>query len=141
VWAKNLSVNGHDFKINFNGYLTYFTYGQEYRIIRDSNYNAIDSLQAGNGYGEETKPHDCSMYPDGHTFLLIEDKQIIDMTQYGGQPNAYVTGVIIQELDAARDVVFEWSGWDHFQFTDADSHVHLNGGIVDYVHANAISRD
>jgi hypothetical protein len=52
-----------------------------------------------------------------------------------------VTGAIIQELDANKDVVWEWSGWDHFQITDADSHVILTNSVVDYVHSNAVSRD
>ena len=141
VWARDMGINGHDFKINYNGYLTYFSYSSIYWMVMDSNYNIIDSFTAGNGYHIVTNPHDVSMYPDGHIFLLIENHVTMDMTQYGGQPNATVTGVIIQELDANKDVVWEWSGWDHFQITDAGSHLQLTNSIVDYVHANAVSRD
>jgi len=110
-------------------------------MVLDSNYTVIDSVQAGNGYATKTNPHDISMYSDGHYLLLINDTKTMDMTAYGGQANASVTGVIIQELDAAHDVVWEWSGWDHFPVTDAVSTVSLAGSSVDYVHSNAVSRD
>jgi hypothetical protein len=81
------------------------------------------------------------MYPDGHTFLIAYDIQTIDLTAYGGVPDAEVTGLIIQELDANEDVVFEWRSWDHFQFTDANSHTSLTNSVVDYVHGNSVCRD
>ncbi|HYV94732.1 MAG TPA: aryl-sulfate sulfotransferase [Chitinophagales bacterium] len=141
VYAKDMGLGGHDFKINYNGYLTYFNFESYYWMVMDSNYNIIDSFRAGNGYPLTTNPHDCSMYPDGHTLLLVENHETMDMTPYGGLPDATVTGVIIQELDANKDVVWEWSGWDHFQITDAGSHVVLTNAIVDYVHSNAVLRD
>ncbi len=141
VYAKDMGINGRDFKINFNGYLTYFEFTSNYWMVMDSNYNIIDSFAAGNGYFYGTNAHDVSMYPDGHIFLLIDDKQTMDLTQYGGKPDASVTTVIIQELDANKDVVWEWSGWDYFEIDDADSHLSITGYVVDYVHANAVSRD
>ncbi len=141
TYAKDMGYDGHDFKINFNGYITYFNYSSNYWIMLDSNYAIIDSFTAGNGYSIETNAHDCSVYSDGHAFLLIDDKQTMDLTQYGGNPAAKVTSTIIEELDANKDVVWEWSGWDHFQITDADSHLIITGLFVDYVHSNTILRD
>src|SRR4030095_4804495 len=80
-------------------------------------------------------------YPDGHAFLIAYDKKIVDMTAYGGFQNATVVGLILQELDANHDVVFEWRSWDHFQFTDANSSTPLTASIVDYVHGNSIEKD
>jgi hypothetical protein len=141
VWARDCGTAGHDFKINQNGYLTYFKYSTASWMVMDSNYNLVDSLQCKNGYELGTNAHDLQMYPDGHSFLLAVDDQIIDMTPYGGVPNADVKGLIVQELDANRDVVFEWSSWDHFLFTDANNSTPLTNGQVDPVHGNAVSRD
>ncbi|MCY7410163.1 MAG: aryl-sulfate sulfotransferase, partial [Chitinophagales bacterium] len=141
TWARDLSQNGMDFKINYNGYLTYFNEVSYYWMVLDSNYSVIDSFQCGNGLGPDTDPHDLSMYPDGHSILFAADMRTMDLTQYGGKPNATVIGVTIQELDVANDVIWEWSGWDHFNITDAVSTVSLTGPTVDYVHPNAVSRD
>jgi hypothetical protein len=140
-WAKDLGDDGHDFKINANGYLTYYSYDTTEWMVMDSNYNVIDSLQAKNGYELETESHDMMVYPDGHVFLLVHDVQMIDMTPYGGVPNALVQGLVIQEQDANRDVVFEWSSWDHFLFTDANGWTPLTNMQVDYVHCNSVERD
>ena len=140
VYAKDVGTQGHDFKINYNGYLTYFDYHDSQWMVMDSNYKVIDSLRAGNGYSN-LNPHDLSMYSDGHALVLIDDYRPFDMTPYGGQSNAMLNMVIIQELDANKDVVWEWSGWDHFQITDADSHTILTSSNVDCVHSNAVSRD
>lgn len=58
----------------------------------------------------------------------------------GGNPAASVTGLILQELDPAKNVVFQWSSWDHFAITDA-THQNLTGAVIDYVHANAFEWD
>src|SRR4030095_12550473 len=141
VWARDVGQNGRDFKINHNGYLTYFSLDSTQWMVMDSNYNLIDSLQCKNGLEKSTNDHDIAMYPDGHAFLIAYDKKIVDMTAYGGFQNATVVGLILQELDANHDVVFEWRSWDHFQFTDANSSTPLTASIVDYVHGNSIEKD
>ena len=141
VWARDMGQNGRDFKINYDGYLTYYSYDRKQWMIMDSNYNLIDSVVCRNGYENETNDHDVSMYPDGHVFLLAYDNQTIDMSAYGGLSNAIVQGLIVQELDAERDVVFEWRSWDHFQYTDANIYTSLTNLYVDYVHGNSVERD
>lgn len=140
-WARDVGEDGHDFKISENGYLTYFVEDSRMWMIMDSNYYIIDSVQCKNGYELETNDHDIAMYTDGHVFLQAYDRQTIDMTAYGGVPNATVTGLIIQELDQNRDVVFEWRSWDHFLFTDANNYTPLTNALVDYVHGNTVERD
>jgi len=74
---------------------------------------------------------------------MIYDTQAIDNAKAvvpNGQPTALVTGLIIQELDAAKNVIFEWRSWDHFLITDTQT-IHLNTEPVDYVHGNAIELD
>ncbi|MBX7110207.1 MAG: aryl-sulfate sulfotransferase [Chitinophagales bacterium] len=140
LWARDLGQFGADFKLNANGYMTYFADTAQWMVL-DSNYNLIDSVRCKNGYELETQGHDVMMYPDGHVFLMAYDLQTINMTAYGGISNAKVQGFVVQELDANRDVVFEWTSWDHFLFTDANSHTPLTNSQVDYVHGNSIDRD
>src|SRR4030095_4492872 len=45
--------NGTDFKINKNGYLSYFSFFHKGTFMLDSNYNIIDSFKAKNGYESE----------------------------------------------------------------------------------------
>ncbi|MBK6877833.1 MAG: hypothetical protein IPG99_15640 [Ignavibacteria bacterium] len=94
----------------------------------DSNYNVVDSFFTGNGY--ETDLHDLRLLSNGNALLMSYDVKIIDMSQIvpGGQKAAEVTGLIIQEVDPQRNVVFQWRSWDHFQITDADS-VNLSLGL------------
>src|SRR5205814_4240299 len=108
VWAKDVAASGHDFKINYTGYLSFFRFSTNYWIVMDSNYNYIDSFAAENGYFYYLNPHDIALYPDGHAIILIADKQTMDLTAYGGKSDAKVTGVVIQEQDANHDVVWEW---------------------------------
>jgi hypothetical protein len=110
-------------------------------MIMDSNYNIIDSVQCKNGYELSTNNHDIAMYPDGHVFLFADKNKNTDMTAYGGVSNATVHYLVIQELDANRDVVFEWRSQDHFQLTDANEYTSLTNQSVDYVHCNSIERD
>ncbi|HUM46897.1 MAG TPA: aryl-sulfate sulfotransferase, partial [Chitinophagales bacterium] len=141
IWAVDAGQDGRDFKLNENGYLSYFIRARGIWMILDSNYNIIDSAQCKNGYELSTNDHDVMMYPDGHIFLLAYDIQTTDMTAYGGLPNAMVQYLVLQELDANRDVVFEWRSDDHFQFTDANQYTPLTNLTVDYVHGNSIERD
>lgn len=140
-WACDFGSDGQDFKINFNGYFTYYSYDNIQWYVMDSSFNIIDSIHCGNGYESQTNNHDISLYPNGHALLLAIDYQTIDMSAYGGKPDASVKTVIIQELDSNKDVVFEWSGWDHFQITDAAPDINLTVQYIDYVHGNALSFD
>ena len=49
-------------------------------------------------------------------------------------------GLIIQEIDENKNVVFQWRSWDHMEITDAE-HINFTGTNIDYVHGNAIDYD
>lgn len=141
VFARDEVSSGHGFQLNHNGYLSFFQYNNSFWKILDSNYNEIDSVQCGNGYEVETNGHDFQIFPDGHSLVIAYDDQTIDMTAYGGSPVADVKGLIVQELDASKEVIFQWRSWDHFQITDANQFTPLTNSQVDYVHGNAVERD
>jgi hypothetical protein len=139
-FSRQNNRRGNDFKMNDNNLFTYYDDTSFSWIMLDSSFNAIDTFQCGNGYAAFTDRHEFRIYPDGHALIEAADKQYVDMSQYvpGGNTNAQVIGFTLQRLDAARNVVFEWRSWDHFQFTDAVSQISLTAGIIDWVHGNSM---
>lgn len=127
-----------DFKRQPNGQLTYFSSTTQRFHAMDNTYTEVDTFAAGHGY--PTDVHELQILPNNHALLMVYDRQVIDNSAAiipNGNPTATVIGLIIQELDAAKDVVFEWRSWDHFLITDTVD-TYLNREPVDYVHGNAI---
>ncbi len=140
LFARQMPSPCYDFRLQENGLLTYFqNAGQKYYAM-DSSYTIVDSFYTGNGY--ETDLHELRILPNGNALLMSYDVKIINMSKIvpGGQKDAEVTGLIIQEIDPAKNVVFQWKSWDHFEITDADS-VNLSLGVIDYCHGNALEID
>ena len=139
-YRRSSSVQA-DFKIQPNGLLTYYDLTPSKFYMMDSSYTVIDSFATGNGY--TTDIHELRLLPDGHALLQAYDLQHVRMDTIveGGDPNALVKGLIVQELDQNKNVVFQWRSWDHFQITDATEDIDLTAHIIDYVHGNAIELD
>jgi len=127
-----------DFKVQHNGSLTYYDYASFKFFELDSAYSVIDSFACGNGY--PTDDHEFLLFPEGHSFLMSYDWQPVrmDTVVQGGDSTAIVIGLIVQELDADKNVIFQWRSWDHFQITDATEDIDLTAHTIDYVHGNAI---
>lgn len=128
-----------DFKKQPNGLLTYGVWNDIYYVM-DETYTVVDSYTAGNGY-PTIDLHDLQILPNGNALIMIYDPQPVDMSAIvaGGDPNAVVIGLVIQELDTNKNVVFEWRSWDHIPITDGD--VDLTASVVDYVHGNSVELD
>lgn len=139
VFYRRLPSLATDFKLQPNGLITYFSRDAYFGL--DSTYTVVDSWQTGNGY--TTDSHGMQLLPNGHALLMSYDPEPVGMDSVvkGGDPDAIVTGLIIQELDAAKNVIFQWRSWDHFQITDAVSAINLTATLVDYVHGNSIDVD
>jgi hypothetical protein len=129
-----------DFNMQPNGHLTFFDFRHQKYFEMDDYYRIIDSFSCGNGYG--TDLHELRLLSNRHALLMSYDSQYVDMSNIvpGGQPNAVVSGLIIQEIDANKNVVFQWRSWDHFQITDA-WHENMYSTHIDAVHGNAIDLD
>ena len=86
--------------------------------------------------------HEFQMDQNGHVLLIIEDREIIDMSQIvpGGQKNATVVGNHILEIDNENNVIFEWRCWDHYDILDTRLD-NLTRSLLEYVHLNAIDID
>lgn len=139
-FARTLRAKAYDFKKQNDNLLTYYyEIGNKYFGI-DQSYNIVDSFYAGGGYTIDF--HELVVMPDSSAWFLIYDKQYVDMSVIvpGGKTNALVTGLIVQKIDAEKNVVFQWRSWDHFQITDA-THENLTASSIDYVHGNSIEVD
>jgi hypothetical protein len=139
-FAREVSVVGQDFKKQKNGNLTYFNEIARKFYELDKNYRTIDSFYCGNGY--VTDLHELILLENRNALLMSYDSQTVDMSQIviGGNPAAIVAGLIIQEIDTDKNVVFQWRSWDYFQIIEA-IHSNLTAQSIDYVHGNAIEPD
>ncbi len=139
-FARTLQFRAFDFKKQNENLLTYYyEIGAKFFGL-NSSYSIVDSFFCGNGYS--TNFHELTVTPDGGAYVMNYDPQYVDMSLIvpGGKTNALVTGLIIQKINAQKNVVFQWRSWDHFQITDA-THENLTASSIDYVHGNAIEVD
>src|SRR5215469_5770480 len=63
--------------------------------------------------------YDFKVLPNGDVLLVGYYLTPVDMSQVvtNGNPAALVSGAVLQELDAQRNVVWQWRAWDHYPFT------------------------
>jgi hypothetical protein len=136
---KSLAQAASLFKMEPNGELSYNLKSNGQRIILDTTLSQVGTINCGNGY--KANGHDACLLPNGHALLFANDPQPVDMSQVvpGGNPDATVTGSIIQEVDQSGNVIFQWRSWDYLSITD--SYFDLTQADVDYMHPNAITLD
>ncbi|MEC7645881.1 MAG: aryl-sulfate sulfotransferase [Bacteroidota bacterium] len=140
IFSENWGMKGWDFKVNYNNKLSYFDRSSKGWFIMDSLHNEIDSVYAQNGYVADN--HDFLALPNGNYVLFCYDDQpyAMDTIVPGGDPNAIIEGLIIQELDSNHNVIFEWKSWDHFHITD-NIYLDLTSASLPFIHTNAIDID
>ncbi len=131
------ALDAWDFKEQPNGLLSYYDQKSSTFYLMNSHYQVADTYQAGDGYFADL--HDLQILPNGNALLMSYDAETIDMSKIveGGKTNATVTGLIIQELDPSKNVIFEWRSWDHFSFFDSTSS--LTDQNIDLVHGNSLA--
>jgi hypothetical protein len=140
LWYRKMNGPCFDFKKQTNGLLTYYDSSVGCFIAMDSAYAVVDTFRCGNGYS--TDDHELELLPNGHALLMSYDTEpyAMDTVVAGGNPNAQVTGLVIQELDRNKNVVFQWRSWDHVKITDAIQ-ISLLTSSIDYIHGNALDLD
>ena len=143
VYYRRVPNNSFDFKKQPNGLLTYFCYSDRKFRIMDSTYTVIDTLVCGNGYASGTDPHDLQFLDNGHILMIANDPETVDMrdTVSCGLRSATVIGLIIQELDSDKNVIWQWRSWDHISILDATFDINLCASTIDYIHGNAVELD
>lgn len=128
-----------DFKVQADQTITYTDdIDRTYHVLNHA-YQTIGSWKAGNGYIADN--HDLQILSNGHALMLIYDPQPVDMSKViaGGKKDAVVVGLVLQELDSEKNVVFEWRSWDHFSLSETTAS--LTESWIDAVHGNAIELD
>ena len=137
---KKLPQVANLFKIEPNGNFSWsYANGAGGYFVTDTSLATIDTFQCGNGY--KLDAHDFLLLPNGHAVLFANDAEPVDMSQIvpGGNPEASVTGLIVQELDASKNVIFQWRSWDYLPITD--SYFDLTLQNVDLIHTNGLATD
>ena len=84
--------------------------------------------------------HDLIALADGSYWLMCDETRTMDLSAFGGRPDARVTGTVVQHVGPDRQLLFEWSPFDHFSIDDLDP-AERAGPNVNWTHGNAIDRD
>jgi hypothetical protein len=135
-----------DFKVqvvNNTPYLVYhegeahFAWSDGVYHVMDDTYTVVDTWAMKNGYFADL--HELQLLANGNGLMLAYVPVPMDLSPYGGPVDGTVIEIVIQELDSAKNVVFEWHSLDHIPLTD--SFVSLSDSPVDYLHSNAIEVD
>jgi hypothetical protein len=148
VWREKLEVPEiYDFKVAANGRLScapfieehsWVSGGDVFHQIRDENYQIVETLTGGNGYVAEA--HDFQLLPNGNALQIGYYLSEVDVSKFlaGGHPAARVAGGIVQELDADRNVIFQWRSWDHYGF---ETNITSTNALIDGFHLNTLDQD
>lgn len=113
--------------------------GNNLWALKDETFAVVNTYAAANGYGLDG--HDFKLLPNGDALILESENRPMDMSQIvaGGRPDAVLQSLVFQEIDASKQVVFQWRALDHVPILDSVNI--LTGGTVDLTHANAITID
>ena len=141
VFYRNVNGSIYDFKLQPTGEITYFIYSPLACYALDSSLDLKRTLKTANGYSINV--HDLRVFPNGHYYILGKKLVDVDMSKIveGGDSNAQVIDMALQEFDSTGNVVFQWSALDNYQIIDADDHVPLTQHQIDFVHFNSIEID
>lgn len=134
-----------NFRLHPNGLMSYHFDGKFY--LMDKTFKLVDTVGTKNGI--QLDPHEFIILPNGHYILIGSEYITMDLSVYPyfnkkqdpGSKQAKVKCDVIQELDDKKNMVFEWHGKDHFDFTDVDPVYFSDPVNVDWMHFNAVEDD
>lgn len=131
--------NVFDFKPQPGGKYSYFNASTNSYYILDKNFQIIDSVAAKYF---QTDNHEFLIDENNHYFLMGVEQRVINMADsvVGGNPQATVVGIVVQELDTAKNVVFQWQTLDHLPVTQSKG-LDLTSNYIDYIHTNSLCID
>jgi hypothetical protein len=133
-----------DFKLQPDGRLTAWEADPGCPFALDSTYIFVDRFHAPEGYWCDD--HELQVLPNGEYYIIVSDERQMDLTQWGGRPDAWVTGNHVAHMDANHNLIWIWRSWDHLDEIEVIDGV---GGLIsidddfriDYIHMNAIDFD
>jgi hypothetical protein len=109
--------------------------------VYDTNYRAIASVRAGNGYYADL--HELQITPQGSAFLTAFSLVQADLSSVGGSHHGALQDAIVQEVDVKTGLVmFEWHAYGHVAFYESYTHPWGSADrLWDFFHINSISLD
>lgn len=138
---RPLGNNGSldDFKPQPGNRYSFFDFAANFYCILDKNFHIIDTVRA---IGYQTDNHELLIDERNHYFLMGTEQRIINMADSvpGGSATANVTGIVVQELDQNKNIVFEWKTLDHLPVTQCQGQ-DLTSNSIDYIHTNSLFVD
>jgi len=138
-WFINSGHLGLDFKVNQNK-LSYFNKNNKSWIILNEYMNETDTLECVNGYDADY--HDIQLLENGCYLLQAYDSISVNMSEIvsGGNNDAMIILLIIQEFDSDKNLIFEWNAWEHLNIADYDN-LDLTANRIVWMHGNSIHID
>ncbi len=139
VWVVNSGPLGLDLKVQQDR-ISYFDHENNAWIIMNEYMTEIDTLTCANGY--YTDFHDIQLLQNGGYLIQAYDSISVDLSTIdpGGNTNATVVTLIIQEFDSDKNLIFEWNAWDHLNITNYN-YINLSAGFIMWMHGNSIEID
>ncbi len=128
-----------DFKQLGTNRFSYYDWKDTCYYILNETFELVDTVKAGNGL--VTDNHDIQMDAQtGNYWVIAQQVVSMDLSEIvvGGQSDARVLGMVIQEITPQKEVVFEWKSLDFIPVRDAVNIDLNNPGIIDYMHTNSI---
>jgi hypothetical protein len=143
IFYRASTVDGANFHINLNGYLTALRLDPGVDtgvLVMDSGYNIIDVVHCQNGLAPTQ--HEQLFFPDGTKWFTCYDWQGgWDLSSFGGSGSATVNVSWIQAIGPDDQVFFEWRSDENFEVTDATPDISLGTNTVDPWHVNSLDID
>ena len=138
-WFVNAGQLGLDFKVNYEK-ISYFDKINKSWIIVNEYMIEIDTLKCINGYTADY--HDMIILPNGGYILQAYDSISVDMSQIinGGNENALIITLILQEFDFNNNLIFEWDAFDHLNIANY-TNLDLTQSFITWTHGNSIEID
>lgn len=149
VWYMLVDAwNTLDFKFNpeFQRYqfVKYVNPQTVQYILMDTGFNPVDSFTTLNGIRPDV--HDFQLSKSGTVFLAGVHDTIFDLSAYQfagsqGSGSTRVLGFVVQELDADRNVLFQWNSNHYIHPGDSYMGYPYHPASFDYCHGNTIEED
>jgi hypothetical protein len=142
IYSQDFGLKGWAWKVNENNKITFFDRQSKGWFIMDSLQNIVDSVYCQNGYIADN--HDFLALNSGNYVVIAYDIRAYasDTVAINGSENQNIEGLIIQELDADHNMIFEWSSFNHFYLSNYPSIMNsLGDNTFDFLHCNAIDID
>lgn len=146
VFDRRMPFIPIDFKMFYDSTFAFASMGNGpenwFYVILNRQFQPIDTIWAGNGLALDF--HELLKDPNTGNYYLLAQRQItVDMSKLllGGKSNAIVLDMVIQEIDANGNVLFEWNCFDHLPIMDAFGVDLTSPGPIDYIHSNSLFLD